>query len=125
MLAWTRSIGTEVAREAGLFFVTLIALGSLLANGARIGEQADAVARRMFGDFGGDFVERMAGAVRATRLAGHFVAGSREAGAKTDAYFDNAARDLLAGLLLEDLLGLPVVGGVLADRCRTKDPTMC
>jgi len=38
--------------------------------------------------------------VRAARLAGHFVAGSREAGAKTDAYFDNAAKDLLAGLLL-------------------------
>lgn len=38
--------------------------------------------------------------VRAARLAGHFAAGSREAGAKTDAYFDNAAKDLLAGMLL-------------------------
>ncbi|MFY7065498.1 type IV secretory system conjugative DNA transfer family protein [Nocardiopsis changdeensis] len=38
--------------------------------------------------------------VRAARLAGHFVAGSRDADAKTDAFFDGAAQDLLAGLLL-------------------------
>ncbi|MFL1376274.1 MULTISPECIES: type IV secretory system conjugative DNA transfer family protein [unclassified Nocardiopsis] len=38
--------------------------------------------------------------VKAARLAGHFVAGSRDADAKTDAFFDGAAQDLLAGLLL-------------------------
>ncbi|MFI6575239.1 type IV secretory system conjugative DNA transfer family protein [Nocardiopsis sp. NPDC050513] len=38
--------------------------------------------------------------VRAAKLAGHFVAGSRDADAKTDAFFDGAAQDLLAGLLL-------------------------
>ncbi|MDN5797510.1 MAG: TraM recognition domain-containing protein [Intrasporangium sp.] len=38
--------------------------------------------------------------VRAARLAGHFAAGSRPAGAKTDAYFDPAGQDLLAALLL-------------------------
>lgn len=37
---------------------------------------------------------------KAAELAGHFAAGSREAGAKTDAYFDPAGQDLLAGLLL-------------------------
>jgi type IV secretory pathway TraG/TraD family ATPase VirD4 len=38
--------------------------------------------------------------VRAARLAEHFAAGSRDPGARTDAYFDPAGQDLLAGLLL-------------------------
>lgn len=38
--------------------------------------------------------------VKAANLADHFATGSRSADAKTDAYFDPAARDQLAGLLL-------------------------
>ncbi|WP_026119006.1 type IV secretory system conjugative DNA transfer family protein [Nocardiopsis ganjiahuensis] len=38
--------------------------------------------------------------VKAAKLAGHFVAGSRDSDAKTDAFFDGAAQDLLAGLIL-------------------------
>lgn len=38
--------------------------------------------------------------VRAAKLADHFASGSRDPGAKTDAYFDPAGQDLLAGLLL-------------------------
>lgn len=38
--------------------------------------------------------------VRAARLADHFASGSRGPDAKTDAYFDPAGQDLLAGLLL-------------------------
>ena len=38
--------------------------------------------------------------VKAARLADHFAAGSRGPDAKTDAYFDPAGQDLLAGLLL-------------------------
>jgi type IV secretory pathway TraG/TraD family ATPase VirD4 len=38
--------------------------------------------------------------VRAAKLAEHFAAGSRDPGARTDAYFDPAGQDLLAGLLL-------------------------
>ena len=38
--------------------------------------------------------------VRAAKLAEHFASGSRDPGAKTDAYFDPAGQDLLAGLLL-------------------------
>lgn len=38
--------------------------------------------------------------VQAAKLAEHFAAGSRDAGARTDAYFDPAGQDLLAGLLL-------------------------
>lgn len=38
--------------------------------------------------------------VKAARLAEHFAAGSRQVGARTDAYFDAAGQDLLAGLLL-------------------------
>lgn len=66
VLDWTKSIGAEVARELGLFLVTLIALVSLLARGAAIRSHADAVAERMFGDFGEEFLERMLAAVRGT-----------------------------------------------------------
>ena len=38
--------------------------------------------------------------VKAANLADHFASGSRAADAKTDAYFEPAGRDLLAGLLL-------------------------
>ncbi|MDA8438497.1 MAG: TraM recognition domain-containing protein, partial [Propionibacterium sp.] len=38
--------------------------------------------------------------VKAAKLAEHFAAGSRDPGARTDAYFDPAGQDLLAGLLL-------------------------
>lgn len=38
--------------------------------------------------------------VKAAQLAEHFAAGSRDAGAQTDAFFDPAGQDLLAGLLL-------------------------
>jgi type IV secretory pathway TraG/TraD family ATPase VirD4 len=38
--------------------------------------------------------------VRAARLAEHFASGSRDPGARTDAFFDPAGQDLLAGLLL-------------------------
>ncbi len=37
---------------------------------------------------------------KAAELAEHFASGSRKAGAKTDAYFDPAGQDLLAGMLL-------------------------
>lgn len=38
--------------------------------------------------------------VKAAKMAEHFASGSRDADARTDAFFDNSARDLLAGLLL-------------------------
>lgn len=47
--------------------------------------------------------------VKAARMADHFASGSREPGAKTDAYFDPAGQDLLAGLLLAAALeNLPI-----------------
>ncbi|KAB1636129.1 type IV secretory system conjugative DNA transfer family protein [Pseudoclavibacter terrae] len=47
--------------------------------------------------------------VKAAKLAEHFSAGSRDPGAKTDAYFDPAGQDLLAGLLLAGALdGRPI-----------------
>lgn len=66
VLAWTRSIGGEVAKDSALFLVTLMALVTLLARGLQIAVQAQAVATRMFGRFGGEFLQRMIGAVRAT-----------------------------------------------------------
>jgi predicted PurR-regulated permease PerM len=66
ILTWTRSIGGEVARESALFLVTLLALAALLSRGAQIGEQSREVSTRMFGSFGGDFLERVIEAVRAT-----------------------------------------------------------
>ncbi|WP_314738506.1 type IV secretory system conjugative DNA transfer family protein, partial [Rothia mucilaginosa] len=38
--------------------------------------------------------------VKAKNLAEHFASGSREEGARTDAFFDSAAKDLLAAFLL-------------------------
>lgn len=47
--------------------------------------------------------------VRAARLAEHFAAGTRDPGARTDAYFEPAGQDLLAGLLLAAALdGRPI-----------------
>lgn len=42
--------------------------------------------------------------VKAARLAEHFAAGTRAPGARTDAFFDPAAQDLLAALLLAGAL---------------------
>lgn len=66
ILGWTRSVGGQVAKGSALFLVTLLALVSLLARGEAIGGQARLVAVRMFGAFGGEFLDRMTGAVRAT-----------------------------------------------------------
>jgi predicted PurR-regulated permease PerM len=66
ILAWTRSIGGEVARESALFLITLLGLVALLSRGVQIGEHARDISTRMFGSFGGNFLERMIGAVRAT-----------------------------------------------------------
>jgi predicted PurR-regulated permease PerM len=63
---WTRSISLEVARELGLFLVTLIALVSFLSHGQRIRDDAAAAAVQTFGPFGGEFLERMIAAVRGT-----------------------------------------------------------
>lgn len=66
VLGWTRSIGGEVAREAGLFLVTLIALVTLLTRGVQIGRDAAIIAARTLGSFGSEFLARMIAAVRAT-----------------------------------------------------------
>jgi len=66
VLSWTKSIGGMLARELGLFLVTLIALVTLLSRGDAIGHHGDAVAKRMFGEFGQGFLERMIAAVRGT-----------------------------------------------------------
>ncbi len=66
VITWIRSIGGEVARESALFLVTLLALVSLLARGAQIAVKAKLIGVGMFGTFGGEFVERITGAVRAT-----------------------------------------------------------
>lgn len=47
--------------------------------------------------------------VQAGKLADHFASGSREPGARSDAFFDPAAKDLLAALLLAGALaGKPI-----------------
>ena len=66
VIGWTRSIGAEVARESALFLVTLLALVSLLARGQQIAVKARVIAVGMFGQFGGEFMARITGAVRAT-----------------------------------------------------------
>ena len=66
ILGWTQSVGGAVAKESALFLVTLLVLVSLLARGEAIARQAHLVAVRLFGTFGGEFMERMIAAVRAT-----------------------------------------------------------
>jgi predicted PurR-regulated permease PerM len=66
VFAWTKSIGGEVARESALFLITLFALITLLARGDTIAAEARDIARHMFGQFGGEFLERILEAIRAT-----------------------------------------------------------
>jgi predicted PurR-regulated permease PerM len=65
-LGWARVIAGEVARESGLFLITLLALVSFLARGDIIAVQARLVAKRIFGRFGEDFLARLTEAVRRT-----------------------------------------------------------
>jgi len=66
VFGWTRTIGGEVARGSMLFLITLLALFGMLRQGDRLGAQAEAVATRVLGTFGGKFLERLAAAVRGT-----------------------------------------------------------
>jgi type IV secretory pathway TraG/TraD family ATPase VirD4 len=61
--------------------------------------------------------------VRAAKLAEHFAAGSRDPGAKTDAYFDPAGQDLLAGLLLAAALDHRPITDVYTWLTRPTDET--
>lgn len=66
MLGWARAIAGEVAKESGVFLVTLVALLSLLISGEQIAAQSRATAARLFGTFGLDFLGRLTLAVRRT-----------------------------------------------------------
>lgn len=61
--------------------------------------------------------------VKAAKLAEHFAAGSRDPGAKTDAYFDPAGQDLLAGLLLAAALDNRAITDVYTWLTRPMDDT--
>jgi type IV secretory pathway TraG/TraD family ATPase VirD4 len=61
--------------------------------------------------------------VRAARMAEHFAAGSRDPGARTDAYFDPAGQDLLAGLLLAAALDRRPITDVYTWLTRPTDET--
>lgn len=61
--------------------------------------------------------------VRAAKLAEHFAAGSRDPGARTDAFFDPAGQDLLAGLLLAAALDGRPLTDVYTWLTRPKDET--
>lgn len=59
--------------------------------------------------------------VRAAKLAEHFAAGSRDPGARGDAYFDPAGQDLLAGLLLAAALDAQAITQVYTWLTRPAD----
>ena len=61
--------------------------------------------------------------VRAAKLAEHFAAGSRDMSAQTDAYFDGAGQDLLAGLLLAAALDNRAITQVYTWLTRPTDDT--
>ena len=66
LLSWSKSIGGEIARELGLFFITLVALVSLLSRGEHIATRVRVLARQAFGETGEDFLQRLVHATRAT-----------------------------------------------------------
>ena len=61
--------------------------------------------------------------VKAAKMAEHFAAGSRDPGAMTDAYFDPAGQDLLAGLLLAAALDHRPITDVYTWLTRPTDDT--
>jgi len=61
--------------------------------------------------------------VRAAKLAEHFASGSRDPGARTDAYFEPAGQDLLAGLLLAAALDRRPITDVYVWTTRPTDET--
>lgn len=61
--------------------------------------------------------------VKAAKLAEHFASGSRDPGARTDAYFDPAGQDLLAGLLLAAALDHRPITDVYTWLTRPSDDT--
>jgi hypothetical protein len=70
-----------------------------------------------------DPLSYVTGEVKAARLAEHFAAGSRDPGARTDAYFDPADQDLLAGLLLAAALDVRPITDVYVWLTRPTDET--
>ena len=66
VVEWTRSIGSEVAKDFALFLITLVVLATLLTRGRDIASRMLLISGRMFGDFGEAFLGRTIGAVRAT-----------------------------------------------------------
>lgn len=61
--------------------------------------------------------------VKAQKLAEHFATGSRDPGARTDAFFDNSGQDLLAGLLLAAALDHRPITDVYVWLTRPADDT--
>ncbi len=61
--------------------------------------------------------------VRAAKMAQHFASGSRDADAKTEAFFDSSGKDLLAGLLLAAALDNRPITDVYTWLTRPADDT--
>lgn len=66
VLDWTQAIGLEIVRKSATVVITAVALAGLLWHGHTLTAQGRRIAVRMFGSFGGDFLARLAEAVRAT-----------------------------------------------------------
>lgn len=66
VLGWARTIAGEVAKESGLFLVTLVALASLLLSGDHLATQTRRISADLFGELGIDFLDRLTEAVRRT-----------------------------------------------------------
>ncbi|WP_395398066.1 AI-2E family transporter [Novosphingobium sp. BL-8A] len=66
VLTWTQAIGMEIVRKSATVAITAISLASLLWHGEVLVREGRQIAIRIFGTFGGDFLTKLAGAVRAT-----------------------------------------------------------
>ncbi len=66
VLTWTQTVGLEIARKSAMVLITAVSLAGLLWHGEGLARQGRQIAVRIFGVFGGDFLTKLAGAVRAT-----------------------------------------------------------
>ncbi|MDB5672222.1 MAG: family transporter [Alphaproteobacteria bacterium] len=62
--SWTGTIAAQVASRSMFFLVTLLAFFLILRDGERLAANAVSTARRVYGEFGERFVERLGAAVR-------------------------------------------------------------
>lgn len=66
VFGYTRTVGGEIASGVVLFLVTLVMMGAMLARGRKLTVELRRASRRLLGQFGAEFLEHLAAAIRGT-----------------------------------------------------------